>query len=604
MTNFALRMLQTQWQFKTKGGSTLSKRPLVMLAGASALALALAGCGTAATNNTPANNASTGTQTPQKGGTLVSALPSQTDITWYLPISNAANQSLYNAQMDEMEYWPLLYLDNTYNIDYNDSIAKSIDASPDGLTYHVYLHNNYKWSDGTPVTTKDIMFTWNVIKAASASNAPAPWPYVDANYGDIPNGVKSIVANNDYEFTITLKKPANQQWFEYNGIGQLIPMPAKAWDKYPNNMTKELKWLGKNATDPNFIINSPVDGAFKLTAATDKQQWTLTPNPDFGGHQSTLDKWIIMYEASSDAELAAVKSGTVNLGYLPFAQVSQKSSLEADGLTLVPTPDYGYFDTTLNMNKGSKLGKVFSQLYVRQALEMGIDQNTINQEIGHGYESPQYGPIPQQPATKFLDPSLTKPIYPYDPAKGKKLLEQNGWKEVNGVMTKNGTQLAFTMMYPSGDEAQTQTAELLQQDWAKMGVKIKLKPLPFSELIGDMSKPTGWDAATGQGIVYSGSYPSGDGIFQPGGLDNYGYNDPTENNWITKTTEPSSSDQATMQTFFGYEDYTAHNLPVLWMNGATGLQLVAKDVHNVTQKTLDPAFSIPMMNYIWMSSSK
>lgn len=575
----------------------------MLLAGASALALTLAGCGSAAGgNNSTTNSTSPASNAPQKGGTLVSALPAQTDITWYLPISNAANQSLYNAQMNEMEYWPLLYLDNKYNIDYKDSIASNIQASSDGLTYHVFLHKNYQWSDGTPVTTKDILFTWNVIKAASASNAPAPWPYVDANYGDIPNGVKSIVANNDYEFTITLDKPANQQWFEYNGIGQLIPMPAKAWDKYPSNMTEELKYLGKNATDPNFVINSPQDGAFKLTAATDKQQWTLVPNPDFAGHKSTLNKLVFVYEASSNAELAAVQSGSVNLGYLPFSQITtEKAALQSKGFQIVGLPDYGYFDTTLNMNKGSKLGSVFSQLYVRQALEMGIDENTIDKQIGHGYEAPQYGPIPAQPATKFLDPSLNSPIYPYNPSKGKALLEQNGWKEVNGVMTKNGQQLSFTMMYPSGDEAQTQTAELLQQDWAQEGVKVKLQPLPFSELIGDMSKPTGWDAATGQGIVYSGSYPSGDGIFQPGGLDNYGYNDPTENQWITKTTQPSPSDAATMKTFFGYENYTAKNLPVLWMNGATSLSVNASNVHNVTQQTMDPAFSIPMLNYIWMS---
>ncbi|WDM03008.1 peptide ABC transporter substrate-binding protein [Alicyclobacillus cycloheptanicus] len=570
-----------------------------MLAGASALALVLAGCGTGSNSST--GNA-TSSQTPQKGGTLVSALPASTDITWYLPISNVANQSLYNAQMNEMEYWPLLYLDNKYNIDYNDSIAKNIVASSDGLTYHVYLHNNYKWSDGQPVTTKDILFTWNVIKAASASNAPSPWPYVDANYGDIPNGIKSIVANNDYEFTITLKKPANQQWFEYNGIGQLIPMPAHAWDKYPNDMTQELKYLGQNATDPNFIINSPVDGAFKLTSATDKEKWVLTPNKYFGGHKSTLDKWVLVYEASSDAEIAAVKSGAVNLGYLPLTQYSEENQLKSSGITITPMPNgFGYFDVTLNMNKGSKLGSVFSQLYVRQALEMGIDQNTINSKIWHNYAPPQYGPIPADPATKFLDPKLSKPLYPYNPAKGKQLLEQHGWKEVNGVMTKDGQQLAFTLMYPSGDETVTQTAELEQQDWAQEGVKVTLKPLPFAQLLGYMAKPTGWDAASEQGIAYSGSYPSGDGIFQPGGLDNYGYNDATENQWITKTTEPSPNEQAIMKTFFGYEEYTAKNLPVLWSNGSDNLVLTASNVHNATEQTMDPAFAIPMINYIWMS---
>ncbi|NMP25002.1 ABC transporter substrate-binding protein [Sulfobacillus harzensis] len=71
------------------------------------------------------------------------------------------------------------------------------------------------WSNGQPVTAKDLLFTWNVVKAASSKAASTPWPYTGVGTGDIPNGVQSVVENNPHEVTFTLTKPANQEWFVY-----------------------------------------------------------------------------------------------------------------------------------------------------------------------------------------------------------------------------------------------------------------------------------------------------------------------------------------------------------------------------------------------------
>lgn len=576
----------------------MKKRPLAVLSGLSAAAV-----GAALVFSAPATTALASTSTPQKGGTLVLALPPQTNITWYFPISNSANASEYNSQLQDQMYPLLIYINDQYKIDYKDSFANNITYNKAGTVFNITLKHNWKWSDGQPVTSKDVVWDYQLIQATDSPNAPAPFPNYNAGSGGVPTNVKSVQATGKYSVRITLKKPVNQEWFIYNGIGQLIPLPEHAWNKYPTNMTEELKYLGKNATNPNFF--KVVDGPFKLQSAVSNQSWTLVPNPTFGGHKSTLDKVVFKYEGSSDSEFADLKTGNVNLGYLPMAQYGSKSQLTSMGDKINVGYNFGYYFIELNLLKGSPLYSAFNDVKVRKALEEGIDQNTINNSIYHGFAPPQYGPIPKTPHTIFFDPTLNKPLFPFNIANAKKLLESDGWTMKNGVMTKGNQQLKFTMLYASGDESQTLMNELIQSDWQKMGVDVTLKPLPFANEIGIMSnakEPNKWAAASGTGITYGGSYPSGEQLFEPGGLDNFGFNNPALDALIKKTNLPSPSAAQTKKNFFAYEEMTAKLLPVLWVNTAAGLGVSAPNVHNATNKYLNPTVgSDPLLNYIWMS---
>ncbi|NMP24864.1 hypothetical protein HIJ39_21390 [Sulfobacillus sp. DSM 109850] len=212
----------------------------IALGAASALAAAvvMAGCGSAPTKTSPS-----AANKPAAGGTIVYALPSDTNLTWFFPLANLSNNSLYNFQLVDQLYKPLIWINDKYGIDWKDSIAQKITYNKAGTVYHVFMNPRWKWSDGTPVTSSDVLWTWKIIQAISNKNAPTPWPYVGAGTGDIPAGVQSVTANGKYEFTVTLKQPANQEWFIYNGLSQLLPLPEQAWNKYPGNITQEISYL-------------------------------------------------------------------------------------------------------------------------------------------------------------------------------------------------------------------------------------------------------------------------------------------------------------------------------------------------------------------------
>ncbi|QSO48932.1 peptide ABC transporter substrate-binding protein [Alicyclobacillus mengziensis] len=595
----------------------LAKSGMVTIAMAASITMLVAGCGSTPTNNSTNNSTSTtpsnsttatnstgssSSSTPTPGGTINLALPPQTNLNWFLPLMNAASDSVYNSQIVDQLYKPLIWINNDYTINWQSSIASKITYNKAGTVYHVFLNPKWKWSDGQPVTSKDVLFTWNVIKAASAKNAPSPWPFVGAGTGDIPNGVKSVVANSPTEVTITLDKPANQQWFIYNGIIQLTPMPAHAWDK-KSNIDSEIKYLGSNAT--NLMFDSVVDGPFKPVSATSSQSWVIAPNPNYAGHKSVVNKIVFTYEGSTASELAALKSGSLNVGYLDQSQLGEKSSLTSQGDKITPGYPFGIFWTEMNMWPSSPTKSIFDQLYVRQALQMGLDNQGAAQDIYKGYAVPLFGPIPSTPKTTFLDPNLKNP-YPFNINKGKQLLESHGWKEVNGVMTKGSQKMKFTMMYVSGSTSSTDAAELMKQDWAQEGVDVTLKPVPFSTFISVTSNPkdTSWDLATGSGWVYNGPgfYPTGGQLFASTAPSGTGFSNAKEDALIQATHVPYATQQQTMQHFFQYEDYTAKELPFLWGLNVAGLSVTAPTVHNVN-KYADPATDFPQMQYWWVSSN-
>lgn len=582
----------------------MAKSVAVVMTTMAGAAMLVSGCGSTGTTNSTGNSAggnSTGASQPTKGGTIDYALPAQTNLNWFIPEFNAANDSLYNDQLIVQMYKPLLWINNDYTINWNSSIANKITYNKQGTVYHVFLNKKWKWSDGTPVTSKDLMFSWNVVKAASASNAPKPWPFVGVGTGDIPNGVQSVVANNNYEVTFTLKKPANQQWFEYNGLMQLTPMPAHAWNKY-TSMTQELKYLGNNAG--NLMFDKVVDGPFEPVSATSSQSWVLKPNPSYAGHKSTVNKLVFQFESSTTAEFSALKSGAINIGYLDASQLGSKSALTSQGDTMTPQYQFGIFWTEMNMWPTSPTKSIFNQLYVRQALQMSMDNVGISKNIYKGYAVPLDGPIPTTPKTQFISSQLQTNPYPYNLQKAKKLLTSNGWVEKNGVMTKGNQKMNFTLMYVTGSTASTDATELLKEDWAKIGVQVTLKGEPFSTFISITSNPKdhSWDLATGSGWIYNGPgfYPSGGQLFASTAPSGTGFSNPTEDQLIAATHLPYATAQLTMQHFFAYENYTAKILPFLWGQNVGILSIVAPNVHNY-QKYAEPSAGLPQLQYVTVS---
>lgn len=535
-------------------------------------------------------------------GVINYALPPDTNLTWYFPLVNGSNNTVYNAQYINMLYTPLFTINNQLGIDYQYAAATSITYNKQGTVYHVTLNHNLKWSNGQKVTSADVMFTWKLLQATSAKNAPLPWPYAGAGTGDVPQGIKSVVPNGPYAFTVTLKAPANQDWFIYDGLSDFTPLPASAWNKYPNNITEEIKWLGSQATNPS--IDSVVDGPYKIGKIQSGQYWILNPNTKYSGPgPKARDRVVFDYEGSNASEFAALKTGTIQVGYVDLSEYGALPTIRNIDRTFA---GYNFGEQLLGLNMHSNaeggLGPVFKQLYIRQAIQEAINQPLIDRTVMHGYAPAQVGPIPSVPSTRFLDPRLKSLLYPYNPKHAKALLTSHGWKEVHGVMTKGGMKLAFPLLYSSGSQTTTEEMELVQSSLQKIGIKLSLQPQQFSTLVATITTPADeskWDAVSGIGISYGGSYPSGEEIYEPSGsLDFVGYANPHETALIKDTFKPQASEAAVLKTFYNYEYYTTEQLPFIWLNNEGTIIAIQKDVNGANANTLNPVTDTPLFQYM------
>ncbi|PSR21335.1 MAG: ABC transporter substrate-binding protein [Sulfobacillus acidophilus] len=572
-------------------------RSASILVGSLFLSGFLAACGSTTTHSTSASTSKTTVNT------AVIGLSPQSSPNWFFPVLSVQDYTDLNTQVESLMYMPLLYINGQDQVQFSRSLASGISVSHDDTVYTIRLGHQWKWSNGDPVTAQDVVFTWNISKAASTlSNSP--WLYGGVGIGGVPSGWKSVTAQGKYTVVVTLTKPANPTEFELNGLSQIMPAPASAWNKYPTNMVRELRYIESIANSPSNPAYRVVDGPYQFSSMSPNNYWDFVPNPHFDGHRSTLKKVVLQYEASSTSEFDQLKSGTVNVGFLPPSLWKVRKQLTGDRMVSSYVWGFNFLQLNFSPKAPGNMGTILSNLYVRQALQMGVNQPGIIKTLFHGQGVVENGPIPPEPKTSFYDPALNTPVYPYNPAQGKKLLEDHGWHEVNGVMTRDGQKLAFTLTYTSGSDTYESIVQLLKSSWAQEGIDVTLDSMPFDNVVGEAvpSDPTkwvmlNWGGALSWSWTYEPDYfPTGTGLFNTGAANNPGlYNSPTMNKLLAALDGPATTAQ-TQSRLYAYEKYAAIDLPVIWLPYDPMLSEYSKYLGGIA-KSFNPIEDLYYPNY-------
>ena len=424
------------------------------------------------------------------GGTLTLAEAAAGGPNYILPMMPGTYFSVANFQLIYELYRPLYWfgLGNTPNLNLKLSLATSPVYSNGGRTVTISL-KNYKWSNGTPVTSQDVVFWMNLLKANATSwGGYAPGP------GQFPGDVTNVVAPNKTTVIFSLDASYSSYWFTYNELSQVSPLPI-AWDvtsatakagsggcssasfkaittsfssagalvddsaaakacgavyAFLSGKT-EAGDLGTYATNPLWKI---VDGPFSLTQydATDNGA-TLVPNPSYSGPvKSSLNKLVYAPFTTDASEFLELEGGnTINIGYVPpqdlpryagaaFAKdgsplAGKNNAQLASKYNLDPVYPWGVNYFALNYTNSAD-APIFDQLYIRQAMQSLMNQSLWIQLYNAGYGAPTYGPVPVFPPTDLVTKAETTNPYPYSPSHAISLLKSHGWKVVpNGVTT-------------------------------------------------------------------------------------------------------------------------------------------------------------------------
>jgi peptide/nickel transport system substrate-binding protein len=280
-------------------------------------------------------------------------------------------------------------------------IAESWDVSPDGLTYTFHLKKGVKFSDGTPLDAKAVI--WNVDRLLNKANPQYIYNtgpvegYIDFTYGDVAS--YRAVDDNTVEFKF--KKPSapflNSLAMVWNGL--VSPAAAAKW--------------GKD------YRNHPVgSGPFIFREWRQRDEIILDANPNYWGGKPKVDHLIFKELPDPQAAVLALKQGDIQI----LADLSTQSVpvIKHDpNITLLTQPGLAVSGVAIPVDVPP-----FNDKRVRQALNYAVDKNVINKALYAGLAVPMTSPLPQ--AQWGFDKSL--PGYPYDVAKAKALLKEAGVK--------------------------------------------------------------------------------------------------------------------------------------------------------------------------------
>jgi peptide/nickel transport system substrate-binding protein len=596
-----------------------TKRIFGGLALAIASVTALAACSSthssSATGTTPAVPGATvlpgsigsipaGASGTETAGTITYALQPGTAPNWILPLATAADDSVFNLYQFSYQSWsPMFYAPNGASETLNTALspANAPVYSNGDKTVTITL-KGWKWSNGTPITSKDLEFSILELKAAVDMSA-ANWAGYTPGY--FPDGLTSMSTPNANTFVMNLGKGVNPTWLTLDILGSVQIWPSSTWAKTSVNgpilnvtsMTGSAQTKTADAID-NFLLKQSaqvstyatnplwqmVYGPYKISQYNSTTgAFTMVPNADYSGpHATVMSNYSGVPFTSNAAAFNAIKAGSIDVGYIPEEDLPQLSQLKGLGYNYFGLPDYGdyfidynYKDTTNDWNN------IVGQLYFRQAMQHLEDQAGQVKGIFDGAGDPAYGPVPAYPQNPYLPPNAATNPYPFSISDAVSVLKSHGWTVVPdgtdtcsspgtaanecGAGIPAGTKLSLTLIYDPNPPIPAEVDDLVSQAKAA-GIEIALKSGgSFNDMYGtynDSAAPANenkWEMEDFGGETDS-TYPTTFGVFNTGGGGQIGdYSSPTADSLINASVTSSNPNAVVNEA-----EFMTANLPVLW----------------------------------------
>jgi peptide/nickel transport system substrate-binding protein len=572
---------------------------------------------------------------PQHSGTITWAEPPGTAPNWILPIITSAADSVNDTSDFEGLMWRGLYwFGNGVEPSFNaaESLADPPKWSNGDTTVSITLKSNYKWSDGQPITSKDVLFFYDEVKAALKENSSNWGPY---NPGlGIPDQVANVTTPSTSTIVFTLKKAVNPGWFWDDQLSNLLPLPAQSWAKAsasgpildftnPANAKLIYNFLSKASGSVNTYASNPiwqvVDGPYHLTAFDSSTgAYTMQPNPSYGGpHAGKVSTFVADPFTSDTAEFDAVRAGKIDIGYLPLDDINQTKLVESSGYHVFGAPDFGFSYITYNfLDKTGDFDHIIAQLYIRQALAHLENESGYIHAFFGGAGGADYGPVPAVPKSPYTPSNAATDPYPYSIKDAISLLKSHGWTVNTGgtdVCAKAGsgagecgagipagTKLAFNDVYSSAPAVFGEMSTAWASAASSAGITIHLQSSNYNYIIDNYDNPVPggkafinkW-ATEDWGGYTDYTYPTQLGVFSSNGTLNEGsYANPQADRLIDASVNGGNAAAVRAEAAFLTEQQPGLFQPngdsiVVWTKNISG---PPDSFSNQTQFYLTPEF--------------
>jgi len=330
------------------------------------------------------------------------------------------------------------------------------------------LDEGLTWGDGTPVTTKDVLFSWEVGR--------------DVNVGYTPldlykRQIVGITAVDDRTFTIHW----NQVKCTYEDLNDFHIIPEHV--EGPIYRENPIEYRNRSA-----YITSPTNpglwfGPYRPSQIVPAANIVMVRNEHWKGPKPAFDRVILRYIENQTALEQNLLSGAVD--YVPGESsftIDQATQIERRhkgrfNIVWKPMLSYGHIDLQL-------AHPALSNVDVRRSLLHAIDREQIAKSIYLGRATvANHSTAPWDPVYNG-----DVPTYGYDLEKAAALLDQAGWKRGDDGIRRNadGTPFSLELRTASGSRNGELLLQYMQDQYRKLGIDTRLKLEPARVLFGDV----------------------------------------------------------------------------------------------------------------------
>ncbi len=342
------------------------------------------------------------------------------------------------------------------NIKLTGDLAERWEVTNRGRTITFFLRKDVLWHDGVEFTAEDCLFTYQKFID----------PKVATPYSSSYTDVKKAEILNKYTFRVTYREPF-----------------SPALESWAAGMIPKHLLDGKDLNTDSFSRNPVGTGPYKFKEWIAGQKIVLDANDRYFEGRPKIDQFIYRIIPDSSTMFQELLSGGVDMMGLTPLQYLRKSETprirENYNKFRYPANAFTYMGYNLN-------DPLFNSIKVRQALSYAINRQGIIDGILLGLGKPCTGPFSY--VSWAYNPNAKS--YDYDPRRARRMLAEEGWKDVNGdgLLEKDGKAFRFTIMTNQGNNERIRTAEIIQQNLKAVGIDVNIRVMEWQAFLEQIDK--------------------------------------------------------------------------------------------------------------------
>ncbi len=507
--------------------------------------LIIAACGSSSKNSPDANLDFSRQYPPETGGTLISAMTAEPSSL----ISMIAGESASSAITANI-FNSLLKYDK--NLELEGDLVKSWEISSDQKTVTFKLKPDLKWADGEPLTSADVLFTWQAVTDEKTASTYA------SDYQLVKKAETPVALTFRVTYAQTYA-PALDSWA---GL-QILP--------------KHLL-QGKYLHTTSFARSPVGSHYYKLDRWTHGENLKLSRNPNSVLGQARIDKLITRIIPDNSAQFLELMAG--NIDYMGLDPIKYSRIIPArpelqQKLALYKELGNSYTYMGFNLKH-----KPFDDVRVRRAINYAIDKQEIIDGVylGLGINIAS----PYKPGTRWSNPALTP--YPYDPAKARTLLQEAGFKDTDGdgILERDGKPFSFEIITNQNKERE-KSAVLIQRRLKDVGIDVKIRAIEWASFISRFIKTGDFDVVVlGWGL---GLDPDQYNIWHssqqaPGQFNFIGYQNPSVDKLLEQGRQELNPDKR-MKIYHEFARILLEDSPIVYLSAGYGLTAIHQRVKGI-----------------------